>query len=63
MVHICSACGQLLKDGEKVSVNVSAIYRVLKSSIAYALDKSSLEADSETLKHLDCSNPRPIEGD
>lgn len=54
MIHVCSKCNKLLKEGDKVSVTVESIYHILKSSVAYALDKAALEADSDTLRHINC---------
>lgn len=54
MIQICVKCKHLLCEGDKVTVQVTATYHVLKSKIAYALDKSDLECDSDTLGHLEC---------
>jgi len=54
MVHLCMKCDRLLKEGDRVTVTVTSVYHVLKSSIAYALDKAYLEADSDTLRHTNC---------
>lgn len=54
MIHLCVKCDKLLKEGDRVSVTVTSVYHVLKSSIAYALDKAYLEADSATLRHDNC---------
>jgi len=60
MIHICQECEKLIKEGERVTVKVTSVYHVLKSSVAFALDKTSLEADTSTLKHEVCPTP---EGD
>jgi len=54
MIHLCSKCSRVLKDGDRVKVDVEATYHQLHSNVAYALDKSDLSADSETLRHVDC---------
>lgn len=54
MCQLCIACGKLLKEGDKVSVLVTSTYHVLKSTVAYALDKNDLVAISSTLAHVDC---------
>jgi hypothetical protein len=55
VIHLCRRCDRLIKDGERVSVKVESTYHVLKSSIAFALDKHDLEASSDTLEHVHCS--------
>lgn len=54
MVQICTECNKLLKEGEYVTVQVTSTYHVLKSAVAYALDKNDLIADVNTLRHKDC---------
>lgn len=56
MLQTCNECEKLIREGERVTVEVTSIYHVLKSSIAYALDKACLEADSSTLRHERCEN-------
>lgn len=50
---ICKRCFNLLKEGDRVSVVMTATYHVLKSDIAYALDKYDMVADPDTLVHAD----------
>jgi hypothetical protein len=55
---ICRRCFSLFKDGERISFVGSANYKILKSSIHYALDRASMEIDPETLVHAsqeDCT--------
>lgn len=54
MIHLCHKCDRLLREGDRVKVQVEAEYHILKSSVAFALDKHSLEADSSTLEHVSC---------
>jgi hypothetical protein len=54
MIHVCKSCNKLIRDGERVTVTVSASYHTLKSTVAYALDKQDMIADSDTLKHDPC---------
>lgn len=55
MLHSCARCGEVIKEGERVEVLVEATYHVLKSQVAFALDKTSLEADTSTLRHVSCT--------
>ncbi len=54
MMQLCNKCNKLLKEGDTVTVKVTATYHILKSSVAYALDRHGMEADAETLCHLSC---------
>jgi hypothetical protein len=54
MINRCVSCHQPFLEGEKVTVNVTSTYHILKSTIAYALDKYDMEADSSTLRHEEC---------
>ena len=40
-----------MKEGQLACVLVTATYHILKSSVAYALDKSDMWADPESLVH------------
>lgn len=51
MTNYCRRCFSDLKEGQRVSVVMSATYHMLKSRIAYALDKTDMEADAETIVH------------
>lgn len=57
MQHICSGCLKLLAEGDLVRVEVESTYHILKSAIAYALDKD-LKAMSDTLRHSNCQTPK-----
>ena len=57
MIQTCCICHKLIHDGDKVQVMVTSTYHIMKSTIAYALDKFDLEADSSTLCHLRCKEP------
>jgi hypothetical protein len=54
LVQVCCICHKLLLEGQKVTVNVTSTYHVLKSKVAYALDQRDLEADPDTLAHKEC---------
>lgn len=60
MIHLCSKCDRVIRDGDRVTVEITSVYHLLKSSVAYALDKASLEAHGDTLRHENCDR---IEGD
>jgi len=51
MINLCRRCYSPLKEGQRVSVVATASYHVLKSKIAYALDKGDMECDPDTLVH------------
>ena len=53
MENICRRCFTPLKDGQRVCVVITAVYHSLLSWIYYALDPTTVEADSETLIHAD----------
>lgn len=57
MMNRCATCNQPIEEGDRVTVFVTATYHALKSKVAYALDKSDMEAEAETLAHVRC----PIE--
>lgn len=64
MIHTCAKCDKLMEEGDRVTVQVTSTYHILKSAVAFALDKASMQADSETLKHEDCHNVKGVyEGD
>ena len=54
MMNLCCICNKPIMEGEKVTVNVTSTYHILKSTIAYALGKEDMEADASTLCHEDC---------
>lgn len=54
MQHVCAICEAPLKEGDKVQVVVRSTYHVLKSRIAYALDKADIDAIPQTLVHVAC---------
>jgi hypothetical protein len=58
MTQICQSCNRLLNEGDVVKVLVTSRYHVLKSTVAYALDKHELEADTSTLRHANCNYPQ-----
>jgi hypothetical protein len=51
MTNNCRRCFSPLLEGQKASVVMTATYHILKSKIAYALDKFDMEADPDTLVH------------
>jgi hypothetical protein len=51
MTHQCCICHHLIQEGQRVNVMVQATYHILKSSVAYALDKTDLTADASSLHH------------
>lgn len=57
MINVCNNCGKLLEEGDKVITRVSSTYHVLKSQIAYALDKNTMEA-VDPLTHMNCQYPK-----
>ena len=50
----CQSCGELLREGEEVTARVKSVYHVLKSSIAFALDKDRTEYVKGSLRHTEC---------
>lgn len=54
MVNTCYLCDKLINEGDKVTVNVTSTYHMLKSTVAYALDKAEMVADAATLAHEEC---------
>jgi hypothetical protein len=56
MTHVCRACNRLICEGELVKVEVISKYHVLKSTVAYALDRD-MTALAETLAHVNCQLP------
>lgn len=53
MLKTCELCGELLKEGDTVECKIRSTYHVLKSSIAYALDRNNMEVITP-LRHQDC---------
>ncbi len=53
MLKLCAKCGLPLKEGDQVKLVVYALYRSLKSKVAYCIDKP-YDADQDTLQHVDC---------
>lgn len=51
MINICRRCFSPFLENQRVSAVITATYHILKSKIAYALDKHDMEADAETLVH------------
>lgn len=51
LTHICCVCKHLIQEGQRVNVEITATYHVLKSSVSYALYKTDIEAHSDTLCH------------
>lgn len=58
MQHLCKSCNHLLEEGDIVTVKVTSMYHILKSSISYALDRNFLEAEAKTLAHQNCQVPK-----
>lgn len=56
MEKMCVVCHKLIKEGERVEVLVRSTFHVLKSKIAYALDKEDLETVSGTMAHVSCTD-------
>lgn len=54
MINVCAVCDKPLHEGDRVTVTVTSTYHLLKSTVAYALDKYDMEAHGETLKHETC---------
>jgi hypothetical protein len=54
MIQVCCVCEHLIKDGDRVTVQVTSTYHILKSTVAYALNREDMEADSSTLRHESC---------
>lgn len=54
MINCCCVCDKPIMEGDMVTVNVTSRYHLLKSTVAYALDKAEMIADPETLKHEEC---------
>lgn len=50
----CRACGELLKEGEEVTAKFDFLWHVLKSDVAFAVDKSEMSYVHGTLRHLEC---------
>jgi hypothetical protein len=53
MTNVCRRCFAPMKEGQLATVVVTATYHMLKSQISYALDKSDMVADPDTLIHGD----------
>lgn len=60
IIHLCTKCDKVITEGQRVTVQIESTYHVLKSHATFALDKTDLVADSETMAHVDCN---PTEGD
>ena len=60
MIHLCMKCDRVIKDGDRVTMEVTSVYHQLPSVKTFALDKGILECDSETLRHENCHQ---IDGD
>lgn len=54
MMNLCSKCSKPLEDGDKIKFEANGVYHVLKSVKSWALEKNSLEADVDSLRHVDC---------
>lgn len=62
MVNFCRSCSKLLEEGDIVTTRIESQYHVLKSAVAYALDKNSI-AVLEPLQHKDCQYPKGTRGE
>lgn len=51
MINNCRRCFHPILEGQLASAVVTATYHVLKSNVAYALDKADMTADPDTLIH------------
>lgn len=51
----CAICGELLKDGTRVELVISATYRDIKSDVHWALDPSDLDPYDDSLVHKVCA--------
>jgi hypothetical protein len=58
----CRRCFTEIKEGQLASVVVTATYHALKSKVHYALDKSDMTADEDTLIHAKGSDCKYAEG-
>lgn len=54
MQQPCASCGILIQTGERVVLEVSAIYRQIPSTVTFAIQQSSLEAVPGTMRHAQC---------
>lgn len=53
MIKSCSKCKELLREGDWIRCEIEAQYKVLKSSITYALYPDSMEVMGQ-LRHVNC---------
>lgn len=54
-LRYCRSCGIVLQTGEKVAMEVTGIYRALPSRAVFALQRSSVEYVTETIRHMNCT--------
>lgn len=55
MLLTCNVCNKIVQEGDRIVVEVTSTYHMLKSTVSYALDKHDMEADSRTIHHEECS--------
>ncbi len=60
MLNLCAKCNKPLEEGESIQFVATGTYHHLRSTRAWAVDPSTLEADIRSIKHLECNR---VEGD
>ena len=54
MILICSSCKKIFEESDRVTVEVTSTFHIIKSERAFCLDKNDLYADSSTMRHEEC---------
>ena len=56
MLKLCAQCGQRIKEGQLVTLNILVEWKELKSDVIYSVSQP-LDADPYSIKHMDCNEP------
>lgn len=58
MLSLCASCGRLLCEDDEVVAEITSRFHVLKSTVTFALDKSAMRCNPDTLRHYSCQYPQ-----
>lgn len=54
MLNRCRNCDAILREGDRITVTVTARYHALKSKVAFAIGRDIEDANADTLQHAQC---------
>lgn len=54
MQQPCASCGIIIQTGEKIRMEVEAIYKQIPSAVYFGLHKNTIEYISSTIRHAKC---------